>query len=111
MADNLLSDLIGTSGGIRSVQQGDLDNSTSTSGTSPQDRYFDITITAVLDITKCFVIVNASGSIATETAGSYSSSGNDQYICRGKLTSTTNLRIYAKAGLYFEGSWQVVEFN
>lgn len=111
MADHLLSDLAGGGGGIRSVQQGDLDNEPTTNGTSPQDVYVDVTITAVLDITKCFVIVNASGAVTTGVAGYYANATSNQSICRGKLTSTTNLRVYAVIGQFFEGSWQVVEFT
>ena len=110
MADHLLSDLVGGSGGIRAVQRGDLDNATTTSGTSPEDRYIDVTITAVLDITKCFVIVNASGALSG-IAGYYDNPAGAQSICKGKLTSTTNLRVYASAGVVFDGSWQVVEFT
>jgi len=110
-----VSELFPQRGPIASIQRGVFSVATATSGTSPDRRYTNITVSAVNDITKCLVNVLGSASTSTASAGNYgSNAGGDQTILAGRMTSTTNLRIYhdnQNLRSSFQGTWELVEYN
>ncbi len=86
-----ISDLVPT---VKNIQTGYTDP-TESSGSGEDVKYIDITITAVSDITKCFVLIQRVSSTVGLT---------------GRLINTTTLRISTTSSVV-RGRWIVLEFN
>jgi hypothetical protein len=98
-------------GGMKSIQTGYASTDSAANGTSPDDRYFDVTIAAVADVNKCFIQVYGAFGGSASSASLYTSSGSGFIVPR--LTSATNLRLScANAGAGFlRARWFVMEFE
>lgn len=83
---------------VRSVQTGFFNGASPSSGSGEDQRYNDVTVTAVLSTAKCLCFWQpAYDNTAVQTV---------------RLTSTTNLRIAAKYSgtTTMSGRWYVIEF-
>ena len=102
-------------GGIKSVQTGYIATSSLSSGTGEEVKYFDVTVSTVTDITKCFVTFNGSAAAGgTGVAGAYFfSTSVITYAPTIKIISPTTIRIMSNSGSIFSitGRWTLVEYN
>lgn len=103
-------------GGNVIVQRGDVYSGAVSIGTIPDYVYVDVTISAVSDVTKCFVLVEGSFTTVAGAAGMFfSTTSRETWIAMGRLTSPTNLRIFSPVqsgtpASAVRAAWQIVEF-
>lgn len=98
---------------IKSIQTGYVNNSSLTTGTGEDNKYVDVTVSAV---TTAKVVVlpfqGGFGGTALAAAAKTLSSSVDTYIPTCRMTSTTNLRISTIGNPSFlVGRWVIVEYN
>jgi len=99
-------------GGVKSIQTGYVQYLTSTGlGTGEEGRYWDITVSAVSNTTKCIIQFDgaATGSSAAPT---YNSSQYLAFIPTTKLVNFTTLRIMIPTTLsaVATGRWTITEY-
>lgn len=94
---------------VKSIQTGYI-NTTASSGSAEDEKYYDVTISAVT-VANCFCEFVGSSASTTATTRNYEK-GTDPYqsIPTIRLTSTTNLRITGK-GAAIGGRWTVTEYK
>lgn len=109
--------------GIKSIQTGYVGGLSATgsnqSATNTEDYWrWDITVSAVVDITKCVIVFNGGSSISGNFGPSYNSSNILSGIPTYRMLNTTTLRIMqfnpSSAGSilsFLWGRWQIVEYN
>lgn len=110
-----LSQFVGSSGAVKSVQSGAVYGLASSAGSGNDTKYADITITAV-DPGKCLVMFTggfANGASVAVYRNGDTTSFTLEVLYR--LTSATNLRLHSALALSgtsnsFSGTWQVIEF-
>lgn len=100
--------------GVRGVQTGYVATSSATfTGSGEQYYYVDITVSALANITKCFLTFDgawnsgASGLVALYSAGSVGSA-----IATTRVINSTTIRIMtSSAYTVLVGRWTLVEYN
>lgn len=111
---------------VKSVQTGLVDTSSPSTGTDPETRYVDITVSSV-NTGKCIVVLEAYAGVNTTGAATALTSARkaclnknigdnadgDIFACKAYLTSATNLRIFTGGSATYtaiSGRWQIIEF-
>lgn len=115
-----LREMLAGGGGVKSIQEGFVSTTTVATGTAPQTRYVDITISAVVPA-KC--VVTFTGGFGVDGAQTspvpfnqtpYSSSSGYISKAAAKVISATVLRIFTpatSATIGLVGQWTVVEYK
>lgn len=112
MANIALSTLVGGAG-LSGVQTGHINNVTPSTSTGEDAYYYDVTITAVGDTTKCISMFDG-GAGTNANDGMLKSGSTASALVTARLTSTTNLRVSFQStiGTYnITGRWTVIEFS
>ena len=100
-------------GGVKSIQTGYVQYLTSTgTGTGEEGRYWDITVSAVSDITKCIIQFDGSAVSLGNIPPTYNSSTYTNFIPTTKLVNSTTLRIMIPTTLtaLATGRWTITEY-
>lgn len=104
--------------GVKSIQTGYVGTNSVFVGTGEAFRFVDITVSAVSNISKCFVVFNGSANtLSSDTISWYSSSsiGNTSHIPTIRVLNSTTIRIMSSStstiANAFVGRWTLVEYN
>lgn len=117
-----LTQFVGSGSSIKSIQTGyvgGLANTGTNQSTTLNEDYWrwDITVSAVTDITKCVILFNG-GTTSTSSVGPTLNGGSFlSGIPTYRMLNTTTLRIMQFTGSntsslnYLWGRWQIIEYN
>jgi hypothetical protein len=104
--------------GIKSIQTGFVGTTTVSTGTGEALRYVDITVSAVSNISKCFVVFNGSANNQVSDTNSWYYSGTISgtfLIPTIRVLNSTTVRIMSSSSSIlasgFVGRWTLVEYN
>lgn len=111
MADHLLSDLVGSGGGVRTVQTGYLSAVAMSTGTGEDSKYYDVTLPTAVIVAKCRAEFQGTTAVVSAESGYlYFDSTSPILPCTARVTGVNNLRISSVSGGFLTGRWYVVEY-
>jgi len=100
--------------GVRGIQTGFIaSNSPTFTGSGEQYYYFDVTVSALANITKCFVTFDGAWSSGTGSVAALYSSTSTFGIATIRVVNSTTIRIMTTTTSLslLVGRWTLVEYN
>lgn len=99
--------------GVRGVQTGYVATSSATfTGSGEQYYYVDITVSALANITKCFLTFDGAWNSSLGFVALYSAASSGSAIATTRVINSTTIRIMtSSAYTVLVGRWTLVEYN